>query len=568
MSDYTKATDFAVKDSLLTGNPAKVVQGTEIDDEFNAIQTSNNTKADKIVDMIAGSGLTGGGTLAADRTFNVGAGTGITVNADDVALDTANTRNVDHAGVTLTAGAGMTGGGTIEASRTFDVVGGTGITANANDIELDTTFTDGRYLRGDTADAAAGLITFNAGATVAVGDLNVTLGDVTAAAGDFTATAGDFLATAGNIVAGGVANAMGDSAAALAGSVLHLSSNTNEGLGITSAVSSNNGPRTRGYKARGTVAAPAVILNDDVLLATAGLGYDGVSYAGPKAQMIFRANENWVNGTNTGTKIEFAATPAGSTTAQTQMVLDGVNLGFGVETTAIEAKFHVAGAGNRANGVMIDGAGDTAQNMGTLTTRKARGSISVPTAALSGDFLGAWGGWGYGATGYVQGGAITFTAAENFTDIAAGTGIDFRTTPLGSTSQNSRMFITSEGVINPKATVTDGWANIIGESGIEISGDVDTSFATLYGTQNIVANGGGGIVAYGPTHATFPGELAFFATTTGFNKVGRFDGTSGELCGSWSDHGTQNADSKIMKLTQVQYDALTPDADTLYIIVG
>ncbi len=37
-------------------------------------------------DMIAGAGLTGGGTLAADRTFAVGAGTGITVNADDVAL--------------------------------------------------------------------------------------------------------------------------------------------------------------------------------------------------------------------------------------------------------------------------------------------------------------------------------------------------------------------------------------------------------------------------------------------------------------------------------------------------
>lgn len=39
--------------------------------------------------LTAGAGLTGGGTLAADRTFAVGAGTGITVNADDVAIDTA-----------------------------------------------------------------------------------------------------------------------------------------------------------------------------------------------------------------------------------------------------------------------------------------------------------------------------------------------------------------------------------------------------------------------------------------------------------------------------------------------
>lgn len=38
--------------------------------------------------VIAGAGLTGGGTLVADVTLNVGAGTGITVNANDVALAT------------------------------------------------------------------------------------------------------------------------------------------------------------------------------------------------------------------------------------------------------------------------------------------------------------------------------------------------------------------------------------------------------------------------------------------------------------------------------------------------
>lgn len=46
MSNYTKATNFASKDALPSGNPAKVVNGTEIDDEFNAIQTAVNTKAD------------------------------------------------------------------------------------------------------------------------------------------------------------------------------------------------------------------------------------------------------------------------------------------------------------------------------------------------------------------------------------------------------------------------------------------------------------------------------------------------------------------------------------------
>lgn len=46
MSNYVKATDFAVKDGLSTGNPLKVVKGTEIDTEFNNIATAISTKAD------------------------------------------------------------------------------------------------------------------------------------------------------------------------------------------------------------------------------------------------------------------------------------------------------------------------------------------------------------------------------------------------------------------------------------------------------------------------------------------------------------------------------------------
>lgn len=46
MSNYTKLTDFATKDSLPTGSAAKIVKGTEIDDEFEAIESSIATKAD------------------------------------------------------------------------------------------------------------------------------------------------------------------------------------------------------------------------------------------------------------------------------------------------------------------------------------------------------------------------------------------------------------------------------------------------------------------------------------------------------------------------------------------
>lgn len=46
MSEYVKSTNFASKDSLLSGNPLKIVKGTEIDTELNNIATAVATKAD------------------------------------------------------------------------------------------------------------------------------------------------------------------------------------------------------------------------------------------------------------------------------------------------------------------------------------------------------------------------------------------------------------------------------------------------------------------------------------------------------------------------------------------
>jgi len=69
MSSYTKSTDFAVKDSLSTGNPAKLVKGTEINTEFDAIQSAVNSKADKASPAFTGTmtavNLTVSGTFTA-----------------------------------------------------------------------------------------------------------------------------------------------------------------------------------------------------------------------------------------------------------------------------------------------------------------------------------------------------------------------------------------------------------------------------------------------------------------------------------------------------------------------
>ena len=59
MANYTKVTNFTAKDSLTSGDPNKVVKGSEIDTEFSAIATAVATKADT-----AGPTFTGTTTVA------------------------------------------------------------------------------------------------------------------------------------------------------------------------------------------------------------------------------------------------------------------------------------------------------------------------------------------------------------------------------------------------------------------------------------------------------------------------------------------------------------------------
>ena len=72
---------------------------------------------------------------------------------------------------TLTAGNGLTGGGDLTANRTFTVGGGTGITVNANDIAIDSSYTgfDSRYVNvsGDTMTAPLHVQTASAGTVTA-----------------------------------------------------------------------------------------------------------------------------------------------------------------------------------------------------------------------------------------------------------------------------------------------------------------------------------------------------------------------------------------------------------------
>lgn len=65
MSDYIKATNFAIKDSLPSGDPAKVVKGTEINTEFAAIESAIASKRDTTSTVPIANGGTGQTTASA-----------------------------------------------------------------------------------------------------------------------------------------------------------------------------------------------------------------------------------------------------------------------------------------------------------------------------------------------------------------------------------------------------------------------------------------------------------------------------------------------------------------------
>lgn len=70
MSNYTKLTNFAAKDALVSGNPAKVVKGSEVGAEFDAIAVAIATKSNSA--SPAFTGTTTMSNLTVSGTFTVG----------------------------------------------------------------------------------------------------------------------------------------------------------------------------------------------------------------------------------------------------------------------------------------------------------------------------------------------------------------------------------------------------------------------------------------------------------------------------------------------------------------
>jgi hypothetical protein len=115
MTAYTKSTNFATKDTLTSGDPLKIVKGTEINTEFDNIQTAVNSKSDT-----ASPTFTGTVTAAALTT------TGNTILGDA----STDTLNVGNGGLVKDA-SGRVGIGTASPTQKLEVGGGIYISGSA-----------------------------------------------------------------------------------------------------------------------------------------------------------------------------------------------------------------------------------------------------------------------------------------------------------------------------------------------------------------------------------------------------------------------------------------------------
>ena len=82
MSNYSKTTDFAAKDSLPSGDAAKIIRGSEFETEFDNISIAIATKADSASPTFTGTVTIDGLTVNGNTTLGNAATDTVTVTAD------------------------------------------------------------------------------------------------------------------------------------------------------------------------------------------------------------------------------------------------------------------------------------------------------------------------------------------------------------------------------------------------------------------------------------------------------------------------------------------------------
>ena len=110
MSNYVKATNFATKDTLPTGDSNKIVKGTEIDNEFNSIAGAISSKADLASPTFTGTPAAPTATAGSNTTQIANTAYVKTeITTATASLGTMSTQNANAVAITGGTVAGITG---------------------------------------------------------------------------------------------------------------------------------------------------------------------------------------------------------------------------------------------------------------------------------------------------------------------------------------------------------------------------------------------------------------------------------------------------------------------------
>jgi len=162
---------------------------------------------------------------------------------------------------------------------------------------------------------------------------------------------------------------------------------------------------------------------------------------------------------------------------------------IGIGTTAPGALLDVSNALVPTSSIAnINGTTYGTTTFGTeIAGRKARGTLAAPTAAQNGDLLAVIGGKGYGATTFSSlTSGMTVQTAENWTDTAQGTQVNFVTIPRGTTVPLTRV------TIDPNGNV--GIGTFGPTPGLEVSNaNTGAAFGQMSATSFTAINPGGSL---------------------------------------------------------------------------
>jgi len=239
MSNYTKTTNFTAKDSLISGNPAKIVKGSEIDSEFTAIETAVNSKSNTASPTFTGTAtiptaavtnLTLGGTSVTSTAAELNALDGITATVTELnytdGVTSAIQTQIDakaplNSPVLITPNLGTPSAGVLTNATGLPIVAGTtGTLSQARGGTGVTTASNGQLLIGNGSGFTAATLTAGTGVTLTNGAGSIQVAFSGPGAGDALTTnpLSQFAATTSAQLAGVLSDETGSGSAVFANS--------------------------------------------------------------------------------------------------------------------------------------------------------------------------------------------------------------------------------------------------------------------------------------------------------------------------------------------------------------